>query len=195
MAPDPVELALILARVLERLGIRYCVGGSVASSVYGEVRTTLDVDLVAELRTQHVDALLAATQDEFHIVDASVRRAVRDRSSFNLIHEDMLVKADVYVSPDDPLHSDQFERSRRVALRAEPRSEVQLASPEDVVIHKLRWYLMGGSVSDRQWRDVLGVLKVQAGALDRGYLARVAVDLGLVDLLDRALSEAGLAKE
>jgi hypothetical protein len=193
MAPDPVELALILARVLERLGIRYCVGGSVASSVYGEVRTTLDVDLVAELRQQHVDDLLAATQPDFHIVDASVRRAVRDKSSFNLIHEDMLVKADVYVSPDDALHREQFARSRAVALRVEPGSDVQLASPEDVVIHKLRWYRMGGGVSDRQWRDVLGVLKVGAGALDRGYLNRVAGDLGLADLLARALSEAGMA--
>jgi len=133
MAPDPVEIALILARVLERLGIRYCVGGSVASSVYGEVRTTLDVDVVAELGRQHVDDLLAATQDDFHIVAESVRRAVRDKSSFNLIHEDMLVKADVYVSPDDSLHRAQFARSRRVALRREPGSEVQMASPEDVV--------------------------------------------------------------
>jgi len=190
-APDPVELALILSRVLERLGVRYCIGGSVASSVYGEVRTTLDVDVVAELGQQHVDALVAATQAEFYILDESVRRAVRDKSSFNLIHEGMLVKADVYVSPDDRLHREQFARSRRVALRAEPGSEVQLASPEDVVIHKLRWYRMGGDVSDRQWRDVLGVLKVQGSGLDRAYLIRTADELDLADLLARAFSEAG----
>jgi hypothetical protein len=192
-APDPVELALILSRVLERLGVRYCIGGSVASSVYGEVRTTLDVDIVAELGERHVDALVAATQADFYILDESVRRAVRDRSSFNLIHEGMLVKADVYVSPDDRLHREQLARSRRVALRAESGSEVQLASPEDVVIHKLRWYRMGGSVSDRQWRDVLGVLKVQGNRLDGAYLKRTADELGLADLLDRALSEAGSA--
>lgn len=192
-APDPVELALILGRILERLGVRYCVGGSVASSVYGEVRTTLDVDIVAELGRQHVDALVAATQADFYILDESVHRAVRDRSSFNMIHQGMLIKADVYVSPDDRLHREQLARSRRVALRTEPGAEVQLASPEDVVIHKLRWYRMGGEVSDRQWRDVLGVLKVQDARLDRAYLARTAEELGLADLLARALSQAGSA--
>ncbi len=181
MAPDPIELALILARIFERLGVRYCIGGSVASSVYGEVRTTLDVDLVAELGLQHVDALVTLTQPDFHVVDESVRRAVLDRSSFNLIHERMLVKADVYVPPDDRLHREQFARSRRIALRAESGSELQLASPEDVVLHKLRWYRMGEAVSDRQWRDVLGVLKVQASGLDLGVSGPI-----------RARPEAGL---
>ncbi len=187
--PDPVALALILARILEQLGVRYCVGGSVASSVYGEVRTTLDVDLVADLGPEHVDALVAAVESDFHVVDEAIRRAVSDRSSFNLIHEETLVKADVYVPPDDPTHLEQLARSRRVALRSEPGSEVELASPEDVVIHKLRWYEMGGQVSDRQWRDVLGVLKVQSPTLDLGYLESAAAALGLSELLARARSE------
>jgi hypothetical protein len=188
--PDPVALALILARILDRLGVRYCIGGSVASSVYGEVRTTLGVDVVADLDPEHVDALVAAVESDFHVVDEAIHRAVRERSSFNLIHEDTLVKADVYVPPDDPTHREQLERSRRVALRSEPGSEVELASPEDVVIHKLRWYEMGGRVSDRQWRDVLGVLKVQGESLDLAYLKRAAATLGLSELLARARSEA-----
>ena len=188
--PDPVALALILARILERLGVRYCIGGSVASSVYGEIRTTLDVDVVADLGPEHIDSLVAAVESEFHVVDEAIHRAVRERSSFNLIHEETLVKADVYISPDDPMHREQLARSRRVALRSEPGSEVELASPEDVVIHKLRWYEMGARVSDRQWRDVLGVLKVQGERLDLAYLKRSAATLGLSDLLARARSEA-----
>lgn len=189
--PDPVALALILARVLERLGVRYCIGGSVASSVYGEVRTTLDVDFVADLAPEDVDVFVAAVQSDFHVVDESIRRAVREHSSFNLIHERMLIKADVYVLPDDPVHRGQLERSRRVALRSEPGSEVELASPEDVVIHKLRWYDLGGRTSDRQWRDVLGVLKVQGERLDLGYMERTVAGLELAELLSRARSEAG----
>ena len=188
--PDPVALALILARILERLGVRYCIGGSVASSVYGEVRTTLDVDVVADLDPEHIDALVAAVESDFHVVDEAIQRAIRERSSFNLIHEETLVKADVYVPPDDPTLREQLVRSRRVALRSEPGSEVELASPEDVVIHKLRWYEMGGQVSDRQWRDVLGVLKVQGQSLDLAYLKRAAAVLGLSELLARARSEA-----
>ena len=192
--PDPVALALILARVLERLGVHYCIAGSVASSVYGEVRTTLDVDIVADFDLERVDAFVAAVKSDFHVVDEAVRRAIHERSSFNLIHEEMLVKADFYVPPDDPAHREQLARSRRVALRPESGTEVDLASPEDVVIHKLRWYEMGGRISDRQWRDVLGVLKVQGARLDFAYLERTAAILGLSELLTLARSEAGERK-
>ena len=191
-APDPVALALSLARTLERLGIRYCIGGSIASSVYGEVRTTLDVDFVAALDLEQVDAFVAAVRPDFHVVEESIRRAIRDRSSFNLIHEETLLKADVYVPPDDWIQQEQLGRSRRVALRSDEGSEVELASPEDIVIQKLRWYEMGGQVSDRQWRDILGVFKVQGRRLDEAYLTRAATVLGLVDLLKRARDEAGL---
>lgn len=190
--PDPIELAVVLGRILDRLGVRYCIGGSVASSVYGEVRTTLDVDVVVNLQTHQVGPFVAATEADFHVLEESVHRAVRERSSFNVIHEGMLIKADFYVSSDDPLHRAQFARARRVALRPGTDSEVEMASPEDVVIHKLRWYRMGGDVSDRQWRDVLGVLKVQGARLERDYMDALARQLQLSELLARAIEEAGL---
>ncbi len=72
----------------------------------------------------------------------------------------------------------------------EPQVEVSVASAEDTLLAKLEWYRMGGEVSERQWRDVLGALKVQAGALDLEYLHRWASELGVDDLLERALTQS-----
>lgn len=68
-----------------------------------------------------------------------------------------------------------------------------LCSPEDTILHKLQWYRAGGGVSDRQWSDVLGVLKVQTNALDRTYLRYWSGELGLTELLEQAFRDAGQA--
>lgn len=78
-----------------------------------------------------------------------------------------------------------------VALSEDPERYAYATSAEDVVLSKLEWYRMGGEVFDRQWRDVLGVLKVQGDRLDQDYLRRMSVELGVTDLLERVLEEAG----
>ena len=85
-----------------------------------------------------------------------------------------------------------MERRRPAALSEEPVRRVYVSSPEDLILRKLVWYRDGGGVSDRQWRDVLGVLKVQSERLDLAYLGRWAERLGLSDLLSRAVDEAGI---
>jgi hypothetical protein len=180
---------------LEQLEVEYYVGGSVASGVFGEPRQTLDADIVAALFGRHVPLLAERLRSEFYADEPAMLRAIEQQSSFNLIHLQTMVKVDVYVSWRSDFARSQFARRIRTNLSTESPLKVYLASAEDTILAKLDWYRRGGCVSDRQWRDVLGVLKVQADALDRGYLRDWAQRLNLTDLLRRALDDAGLSPE
>jgi hypothetical protein len=196
MNPHEIELFAALRRVVaafEQLGVAYYVGGSVASGVLGEPRQTLDADLIAALLAGHAAPLAERLQGEFYADLPAIGEAIERQASFNLIHLPTMVKVDVYVSWRSDFARSQFARRIRVNLSSELPFEVFLASAEDTVLAKLQWYRDGGGVSDRQWRDVLGVLKVQGSALDRAYLREWAGRLNLTDLLRRALDDAGLA--
>jgi hypothetical protein len=176
-----------LIDLLDRLGVRWCVGGSVASSIHGIVRSTLDVDLLADLSLDHVQPLVAALEATFYVDAGAVRRAIQSRRAFNLIHLDSMTKIDVFV-PGCTFDREELRRAQRTNLGDR---EAWVVAPEDIVLAKLAWYRRGGGVSDRQWSDVQGVLRTQAGHLDHAHLRHWAAELGVADLLDRALLEAG----
>jgi hypothetical protein len=186
---QPVLRSVI--RTLDRLGIRYAIGGSIASSLHGIGRFTRDADLTAEPFPGREGAFVAAFDPaEFYVSPDAVRDALRNRSSFNIIHPATGYKIDIFVRKDEPFERSAFDRRVPYPMPDVPAEPVQLHSPEDTVLFKLRWFRLGGETSDRQWNDVLGVLRVQGDRLDAAYLDRWAAEIGVKDLLDKVRGRA-----
>lgn len=190
MADEVVEIALRVVSALEELQISYVIGGSLASSVYGPYRATLDCDIVADLQERHVPLLVERLESEFYISVEVAADAVRRRSSFNLIHLRTSYKVDVFIPKQRAFDQTQLRRGKRWTLGADERRSAVFSSAEDTVLAKLEWYRLGGETSTRQWRDVQGILRVQGDRLDRSYMRDMAVHLGVEDLLERAEIES-----
>jgi hypothetical protein len=185
---DEYGVALRVAAVLDDLGIEYALGGSLATSLQGEPRATNDVDFAVRLEEHQVDALVDRLGPDF-VIDAEGRRtAVRRQRSHQFYFLPLVLKIDFFVRGATPFDRSEFARRIRVPL-GEHRS-LCAASPEDNVLRKLAWFRDGGEVSDRQWRDILGVLRVSGPVLDRSYLEQWAAELKVGDLLARALEQA-----
>lgn len=178
--------------MLEELDIRYILGGSLASVVHGEPRSTLDVDFAVDLDLAHVDAFLSAVKDDFHAFEDHARAEVARRGSFQLVHRRTMTRVDIFVPEWQGI--DEWKWIHRVRLRVgdSPADVIDVTNPEGIVLQKLIWFGKGGETSDRQWRDVLGVIKAQRGGLDIDEMRRLAVSNGIGDLLRRALEAAGV---
>ncbi len=188
---EPVQVTLLVIAVLEGLGVRYLLAGSLASAIYGEPRSTRDADILAELGVEHVAPLVQLLESQFYVATEAIEDAVRNRSSFNVIHYNSLFKVDIFLPKARPFDEQELQRRVRRVLSINPERSAFVASAEDVVLAKLDWFRQGGEVSEQQWRDVTGVIKSTVD-LDIEYLRRSAQDLNVSDLLELLLSQVDL---
>jgi hypothetical protein len=191
--PDAIRVSLIVTRILEEHSIPYLIGGSVASIIHGEPRLTNDIDLVADLREEQVSQLVAALETDFYVDDRAMRRAIRERKSFNILYLETMYKVDIFIPRRDEWSHEQMRaREGRNLVDGDDSTVRFVSNPETTVLQKLWWFRRGNEVSERQWRDVLGVLKVKADQLDHDYLRRWAAKLAISDLLEKAFDDAGI---
>lgn len=179
---------LRIADVFDRLQVPWVLGGSLASSLVGEPRSTLDIDVAVRLSESQVSGLLDAVEDDYYVSEVAVHGAIEQHGSFNLVHLASATKIDIFVLGPDPLDVRQMDRRERVEIA--PGRSVWVGAADDQVLRKLWWFRLGGEVSERQWRDVVTILEVQGSRLDHGSLLDVARSVGLADLVERAIADA-----
>ena len=182
-AVGPVKAAF------EKLDVRYFVGGSVASSWHGATRSTMDIDLVAELSLDKVTQFVRLVDQDFYASEAAIREAVERTSCFNLIHNNTSFKVDIFVSRNRPFDQDSFARAEQGEIGGRIKLNVPVASAEDIIVSKLKWYRLGEETSERQWEDVSRVLRLLGDSVDGKYLTAAAAEVGVLDLWEKLKRE------
>ncbi len=189
-SPDAIKAMTPVVAELERLGVKYYVSGSVATTAYGHMRMTQDVDLVANMALEHAAPLVNALKNRYYVNLQAVSDAVAHRRCFNLIHLATSFKVDIFVVKDRRYDLVALQRIQKKQFSIDnPTEQFFVASAEDIILSKLEWFRLGDEVSERQWLDVVKVLKIQQNNLDRAYLEKWAAELGIADLLEKAWKE------
>mgnify|MGYP002138206858 CR=1 FL=1 len=182
-APPGVNLGPVQVETLPRERVPDC-----ANSALDEQLRKLEAQRDS-LNAESGESFLERVLAEFYVPTESARNAIHTHQSFNLLAESSGFKADFFVAGDGLLDRRQLERRVLIPLPDVPAG-LWVTSPEDQVLRKLDWYRMGGSVSDRQWRDVVGIIIVRGAALDLDYLRDTAGELDLLALLEEAIADA-----
>lgn len=190
---DVISALRPVINLLEELNIPYYIGGSIASSSLGVSRATMDVDIISTFNLVHVDKIVQLLGEQYYVDSEMIKDALKHKSTFNMIHHDTSYKIDFFISKTTEYQQSIFERiTRKKLVDKDDVIEVFICAPEDVILTKLIWYIERGGASEKQWNDILGVLKIQKNTLDMDYLLHWAEKLAVKSELDNALSDAGL---
>ena len=189
MLSEGEQIIAKVTTILDRLGISYLIGGSVASGIHGVYRYTNDIDIVADIPVEKIH-LLAAALGDFYADSDTMIDAIQSRTSFSIIHLELMIKVDIFLKANEDWTDEVWRRRTLTPISTDGTLRAYLPSPEDAILQKIRWFQLGGGASDRQWSDVLGMLKMRSGTLDYDYMKEWAAHLNLSQLLDTAMGMA-----
>ena len=184
MLDNAVDVAIDFGARLDAAGVRWVIGGSIASSVHGEPRSTHDADMVVQLESRKVRTLAALLAREYYADEDTIREAVKIASTFNAVHVASAIKVDCFVAGDDPFEAERLATRQRVEFSG---GVLYVDTAEHTILRKLEWYRRGDETSDHQLRDVQAIVRIQGDRLDRERLQRWAPHLRVTDLLERVL--------
>lgn len=179
-----LDVLLEVCETLNQLGIDYMLTGAYAVSFYGRPRTTQDIDLVVTISGEEVKNLYSKFKDLFYIDEESIKEAIREKSMFNIIHNETLDKIDFWLLKDNEFDKVRFSRRRKEEIKGKA---VFISSPEDLILTKLDWYKK--SDLQKHYNDVLGIFEVQTGKLDLDYIRKWAEVLFLIEIVEEIIKE------
>ncbi len=188
---DVIEALTPLVEAFDKLGIVYYIGGSASSSLHGMARQTQDVYLIADIEPNQIRPLAQVLQNDYYLDEQAWKDAIQRSLPYNVIHLNTMRKVDLIPLQRRAFTREEARRAQIQVLEAGTHP-MRVASAEDAILTKLEWFEMGGRSSERQWNDILGIVRRQGTALDLSYLAQWADALGVRDQLKRALVEAGV---
>ena len=179
------DLLKYLINAFEKLKIRYFITGSIASMFYGEPRFTNDIDVVADIKLEHIRGLLKLfPEDEFFIDEDTLRDAIKSSFQFNIIHPASGLKIDIVIPKVDDFNKSRFNRIKKVSPIE--KTLANLASPEDVIIMKMRYYKEGES--EKHLRDIASIMKISSSEIDKKYIESWAKKLNLTTIWNLILN-------
>lgn len=184
---DPFARLVEMADRLDRIQVPWVLGGSLASSIIGEPRSTADIDVAVRIGALDITRFMSVAEDDYYIDAEMIRDAVDRSSSFNLIHFQTGFKVDFFVLGDSVLDRRALIHRQALVVPEAGGRTIWVGSPEDQILRKLWWYRLGGEASDRQLRDVAAIIEAQRDVIDSDELRRIAEQIDIGDLVDRML--------
>ncbi len=188
----PADAFDILRVALEQARIRYAIGGSWASTAFGEPRFTNDVDILADVTPENLEVFLRHLPATFYADGEEALNAIGRGRPFNVIHMPTVLKFDLFPSSAFPIGSEELNRAVLLEDTGLSKGPAWFVTPEDILLAKLYWFKLGGEVSEVQWRDITGIVRACSATLDRAYLERAASQLEVCAMLHRSLGQSEL---